>query len=979
MASYDLFSGRTSSVRAFSNQRSIRMSKTPQEIEVELRSGAINQELLGCISNTILDRDTLTEEKTRIITTLCEHLSVNAPTHFVLNQVIVSIIHEIFELAQNTFENIESALSSKSTEEIEIIMNSLLLELGCADLLSLTLSKLQELVESGSQNAQTIFDESGFQSEKEPFSVFNTVVLSYCHFSLDKSKVIIGKISNCNDSVMENLDRWYKTTFDLLKNYLLFLLESFSKHPTLSQKPLIYSRIANACNHLIPICEVAESDFTLLNLSWKHLSKLIGQFKSPIMDEMLKVDAINRCLINGILEQLKGIDALVSSNDIVVPQVKRHVTVIRFYLSHVQTLVRLYGGVLCSCREAIESLLTCFFILRSRIPPSPRNNTLPLHITTLLRENILPSLDNITAIILVGKSMSEEDRVKLISVLIDPANLVNTCADIFKAVTREDIIYSKIQLGQNLLQNFNELSESSQHHLFHDLNQTGNRSICILRSFLELVDCLPLSYYINGEDLNPNDTVAEHSDDFGNEFYQQIVVSLATFVHCLSNQFPIWEVRSLEMLLSSRGITSLIILDVWTYIAQELNEASKFNIINVVMNLIPSVHHMDSITLNLRQFLGRLLCYLQPEQKTTLGNQLASSSFSGNTSTPSLSADILKIWASIPVDKIFNNSQQLQTIFSNISELFLSLTKLVSSDSPYTTEMMLTLSLTIGSITNLIHSGLVRVDPSTSRKLVYASLICLKICGGPNQVRKLETDNEAVKMFSIIEGFIILLTQLQPLEPKLVLETLNLITEWFVTPSIVQSIPKTSICRFIGKCGLVKFPDVGMKELVAEKLASLCRNILASENWLVIQECYTQLVYFATYATHVEMVEQMIPESAQPALINFVGKVPVSLEGCNSFKIPDYSKSPHQQIMTIEKIIELTKHHQSLRIDKTLGGTTTNTNGSNGYDTNLLTQVQGLNLSLAQSQLNNHHLQNDPQLLEEFQKLNRFLIDLLKY
>ncbi|ORY05752.1 hypothetical protein K493DRAFT_310840 [Basidiobolus meristosporus CBS 931.73] len=151
-----------------------------------------------------------------------------------------------------------------------------------------------------------------------------------------------------------------------------------------------------------------------------------------------------------------------------------------------------------------------------------------------------------------------------------------------------------------------------------------------------------------------------------------------------------------------------------------------------------------------------------------------------------------------------------------------------------------------------------------------------------------------------------------------------------------------------------------MKEATAERLADLCRNILSSGNWLVIQECHTQLVYFATYASHVEMVEKMIPESAQPALINFVGKIPVPLEGCTLAKAVVSSK-PQVEPMVIDKIVELVKNHQS-RVVERISNSTTRSNEGNA---SLLAQVQKLNLLLEQS---------GPAL----GKLKNYLIELLR-
>ncbi|KAJ1925017.1 hypothetical protein IWQ60_004839 [Tieghemiomyces parasiticus] len=93
-------------------------------------------------------------------------------------------------------------------------------------------------------------------------------------------------------------------------------------------------------------------------------------------------------------------------------------------------------------------------------------------------------------------------------------------------------------------------------------------------------------------------------------------------------------------------------------------------------------------------------------------------------------------------------------------------------------------------------------------------------------------------------------------------------------PPLTSPFPFVAVLALAGACSGVSAPDPPSKDALGRHLAAVFHAGAETHTWVVVQECLTQLVHFATSAVQVDLLELIIPDSLQEDLMRYIDAGP---------------------------------------------------------------------------------------------------------
>ncbi|ORX55973.1 hypothetical protein BCR36DRAFT_175015 [Piromyces finnis] len=333
------------------------------------------------------------------------------------------------------------------------------------------------------------------QNGNNKFNEFNSKIFYECtqtfvllqNFkknNVNLSSLINSSIKKCNVLTMELL----QFHIGNISGKYMTILQEFNNTPQL------YKSYGSVCDLLISLSTVLPNDFKLLNLSWKYLIRISCSEK--LIDNISKYfkldESINLCYDN-IKINFDKIVEFIKINNIKKDQIKRNITLIKFYFTHFHSLYLKHSNYI-SIYSIDESyplfkvfINLCLYIkyqLSLLFFEYESFNEEQVNTLAKLNDVVVP-IDIIFSHFFSSKKLDDKQKLNYIIYFIRFTYVdINVNDNYEKILSSDDFYYSKLLQLDVILRHFYQLSESIQRSLLFTVNASG------------------MENHIKGEDLN---------------------------------------------------------------------------------------------------------------------------------------------------------------------------------------------------------------------------------------------------------------------------------------------------------------------------------------------------------------------------------------------------------------------------------------------------------------------------------------------
>ncbi|RUS27543.1 hypothetical protein BC938DRAFT_483091 [Jimgerdemannia flammicorona] len=534
----------------------------------------------------------------------------------------------------------------------------------------------------------------------KPFLSLCTAILDCCTDSFTNSKQLVMKPPPSTQPLaLGSFDAWYKQAFSLLKSFLEFMMAIAPQELFQRETAKLFAFV---CNGLLKIAATSTSDFPLLNLAWKHIVKLAVKHRNGHMDRILKLPDIVNLLSSGASDNFfkllastpKLVDMLSDHKPIDVKLMNRQMTIIRFYMAHLNTIIVEYGDLVAEGLLKTETgslyennfcrLKGLVFIMGRYIPPSFTTIGLSPQSNLQIQKSILPSFDDLVRALFFNIRTKDNLKYLLIKSFFDDSfqdrphhtfihgsrKAVSSEIDLEKGETA----VIKVKIMGLIVRQFNCFSHSLQTRLLcripaDDLAaSTCNTTFCFLRTFLsQLNDCPPVLFCL--PHLCPDQEISqEECDEFNTKqrtssLCVQSMTSLVLFAHLIPPElFVVWERCTLDILMEARyAVVPILVVHCWGVVGKSLAEKARRRQLEMVMRLMSRMCTLYPVHLRLRRLLTACMRNLALDEQETMICSLACNEGGENVDST------MRLLYSFPFCESWPNSTDMEFIAQSIN------------------------------------------------------------------------------------------------------------------------------------------------------------------------------------------------------------------------------------------------------------------------------------------------------------------------
>ncbi|KAL6593220.1 hypothetical protein U3516DRAFT_834422 [Neocallimastix sp. 'constans'] len=745
-----------------------------------------------------------------------------------------------------------------------------------------------------------IFDNDEVGNNK--FNEFNSKIFFECTQTFIFLQNCKNNNSNLSNSIQNNIKKCYFKTLEILNSYIEKLSGKYIQiFLGFNNSSAIYKNYANVCNLLITLSTISPNDFKLLNLSWKYLIRTSCSEK--LVDNISKYfkldEPITICCEN-IKTFFDKIVEFILNNNIKEVQLKRNITLIKFYLTHLHSLhIKHSNYISFYSIDETYPIFKIFFnlclyikyhlsilVFKYETFNEEQNSAL-----ASLNEVLLP-IDLIFSHFLLAKDLSDTQKLNYILYFIRFSYVdININKSYEKILSNDGFYYSKLLQFDSIFRLFWQLSETVQQNLLNPFSKIDSSEVDAVTGD-EIKSSSILYCYFTYIDKCPSNIIRHKlpSDDESNEILtldRTIIVTLSLLPHYINfSLFNLWEKNYFSLLLFYENqIIQTILCESWCNIFKYLNNDIQINHIKQLYNLL-ILFKNTSLQNSIKTLLFKLIRIniLNSNNENNNNNSIIKELFS-ITSHDVCSTEVenkLMILNLLNADDLYYRDSKTYKIALEIWEDILC-PLLEHPDEKIALYAFKKCSLPIKVIQKYLdNDGILSLSPQEIKKLQDVSIVLLGNCKTAIQADIKEPVKEDEKLnayltFKSLESLIdISISLISEYLPENVIKILEIIDNWhFKVPYLkYELIPHVSIINFLSSCGKVDFTLKYINK-ASDYLVSLYHTYFDSSNWVLKHQAFLSITQFGVTTIHSELLKKIVTEPYQQQFINIVSGIPI--------------------------------------------------------------------------------------------------------
>ncbi|RUP45104.1 hypothetical protein BC936DRAFT_148607 [Jimgerdemannia flammicorona] len=550
----------------------------------------------------------------------------------------------------------------------------------------------------------------------------------------------------------------------------------------------------------------------------------------------------------------KLVDVLSDHKPIDVKLMNRQMTIIRFYMAHLNTIIVEYGDLVAEGLLKTETgslyennfcrLKGLVFIMGRYIPPSFTTIGLSPQSNLQIQKSILPSFDDLVRALFFNIRTKDNLKYLLIKSFFDDSfqdrphhtfihgsrKAVSSEIDLEKGETA----VIKVKIMGLIVRQFNCFSHSLQTRLLcripaDDLAaSTCNTTFCFLRTFLsQLNDCPPVLFCL--PHLCPDQEISqEECDEFNTKqrtssLCVQSMTSLVLFAHLIPPElFVVWERCTLDILMEARyAVVPILVVHCWGVVGKSLAEKARRRQLEMVMRL------------------ETMIC------------SLACNEGGENVDTQSIN--------------------RCMDVWQHLGEI------LVNKDGTINLEVFYATHIPIGCISTIAvgRSNNIREKfPS----IVELSIDCLR--DSARLIKILDAGDDAItrqrklRQIAITVNVLMrLLAEFPPSSAQQLVQVLQILDAWLLLPEAQFLISHVAVCNLVRTCAFTG-PSTEWQAIIRKLFVDIFSHLLHDAQWLSSNELFQFIIDYAASGNHTEIVNEIVPETLHSALMDFIDQRP---------------------------------------------------------------------------------------------------------